>query len=405
MIRFVHCSDLHLGSAFLGLSRADAALAAELADAPFKTLKKIVAETIAFGADFLLIAGDVFDRTPPAWNTRQRFSDALIPLRDMGIRVFIAPGNHDPAPGWDNTVPLPENVTVFPGGRAVVIPIHRAGKIIARVAGAGHATGEDRGNPTPLFAAALPNDGVFTAALLHADIDGAPDITPYAPAPLHELCALPVQYWALGHVHQYRELSNVPRAVYSGCPQGRSIHEPGPRGAVFVIVDDAGGVTTRFESMEEFRFEELTLDRLAEIDSLPALKRQLSTAVEQLNAPGKLLLRLRLAGPSPLHAALRRQTGGELTELLSAGCPHGCRIESLELQTVPPRSPEELAGPAAEVALALKELQECDWFETRCAALRKSARELPPLSREELAAVGPEAAARLIDYLTGVLNP
>ena len=61
--RFLHCADLHIGSAFTGLSRRIPALDGVLSRAPFLAWHNTVETAIREKVDFVLIAGDCFDRS------------------------------------------------------------------------------------------------------------------------------------------------------------------------------------------------------------------------------------------------------------------------------------------------------------------------------------------------------
>ena len=94
-VRFVHCSDLHLGAPYSMLPR-------EAADKrrvdQRKTFARIV--DLALGrpdkADLMLIAGDLFDSARPSPRDISFVRSQLQRLADGGVRTFIIPGNHDP---------------------------------------------------------------------------------------------------------------------------------------------------------------------------------------------------------------------------------------------------------------------------------------------------------------------
>ena len=111
--RFIHCADLHLGSAFAGLATADLELAKALSEATFRAFGRIVDLALSEHAAFVVIAGDVFDRAEPSLLTRRKFLEALTRLCVAAIPVFIAAGNHDPLQtAWTFAGELPSGVAL-----------------------------------------------------------------------------------------------------------------------------------------------------------------------------------------------------------------------------------------------------------------------------------------------------
>src|SRR5690348_13933929 len=86
-LRFIHAADIHLGYAQYNLDRR----ADDFALAYFD----LVDHTVSAGADFLLIAGDLFHRAnTDAWTLKQAIH-GLETLRRAGIPVVAIEGNHD----------------------------------------------------------------------------------------------------------------------------------------------------------------------------------------------------------------------------------------------------------------------------------------------------------------------
>ena len=123
---FVHAADLHLDAPFRGLtarlSRPSPAqhqeqpLAHMAQNATFIALERLTATCLAVHADFLILAGDVYNSRESSLRARLALRDAFLTLEKAGIRVFLAHGNHDPLIEEDNAIPWPGNVTVFEGG-------------------------------------------------------------------------------------------------------------------------------------------------------------------------------------------------------------------------------------------------------------------------------------------------
>ena len=60
-LRFVHAADLHLDSPFRGIAEASARVRDRLQSATLHALSRVVDHTIHSKADFLIIAGDIYD--------------------------------------------------------------------------------------------------------------------------------------------------------------------------------------------------------------------------------------------------------------------------------------------------------------------------------------------------------
>jgi exonuclease SbcD len=95
-------SDLHLGMKFAGLPDVQA----ELAEARFACLERLVATANARAVDLLLVAGDLFERVSPV--TKRDVLRAAQALRGFeGRLAAVLPGNHDHlSPGQDSLWPV-----------------------------------------------------------------------------------------------------------------------------------------------------------------------------------------------------------------------------------------------------------------------------------------------------------
>ena len=61
-MRFIHASDLHIDSPLRGLDRYDGAPVERLRSATRSALERLVDRALAERVDFLLLAGDIYDR-------------------------------------------------------------------------------------------------------------------------------------------------------------------------------------------------------------------------------------------------------------------------------------------------------------------------------------------------------
>ena len=307
--RFVHTGDLHLDSPFEGITTsAPAPVVALLRSATIRAWQNVVRTALAERVDFLLVAGDVFERTSPTLLGQTRFRDGLAELAEAGIASFVVHGNHDPLDGksWSASLEFPALSHRF-GTRLGSAPALRDGREICRIYGQSYA----RAATTENLAASFRRDAgaPFAIGLLHANVGDRPGHGNYAPCSIDDLRVSGMDYWALGHIHKPGVLSAAdPLAVYCGNPQGRDAGETGPRGAWLVDVDAAARPAARFIACDVVRWEQIDVDiGLAGDDD--ELGRVILDACGRAaeEADGRsLVVRVRLTGRSPLHSHLAR---------------------------------------------------------------------------------------------------
>ncbi|HET9942464.1 MAG TPA: DNA repair exonuclease, partial [Terriglobia bacterium] len=209
-LRFIHAADLHLDSPFRGLANTSTKLRDELQAATLGAFARVVDHTIESNADFLVLAGDLYDSRDRSLRALVAFRRQMERLAERDISVYIVHGNHDPLNGWGSEFQLPPNVTTF-AGKPATEPVIRRGKEIARVTGISYA----RERVTENLAANMrpDSDAPFSVGLLHANVAGQIGHADYAPVTLEELITSGFDYWALGHVHTRSVLAVDPATV------------------------------------------------------------------------------------------------------------------------------------------------------------------------------------------------
>src|SRR5215510_2553760 len=267
-LRFIHAADLHLDSPFRGLANTSTKLRDELQAATLGAFERIVDHTIQSKADFLVLAGDLYDSKDRSLRALVAFRRQMERLAERDISVYIVHGNHDPLNGWGSEFQLPPNVTTF-SGKAGTEPVIRRGKEIARVTGISYA----RERVTENLASHMKpdSDSPYSVGLLHANVGGQTGHADYSPVTLDELVSLGFDYWALGHVHTRSVLASKPSTVvYPGNPQGRNPREAGPRGCLQVDVDTHGRAHLEFidTSIARWTHLQLSIANLNTIDQL-----------------------------------------------------------------------------------------------------------------------------------------
>ena len=189
--RFIHTADLHLDSPFRGLSETSGALRDQLQSATLNALSRIVDHTIHSKADFLIIAGDIYDSRDRNLRALVSFRKEIERLAERSIPVFIVHGNHDPLNGWGSGFQLPSNAVTF-GGRIDTEPYMRRGRQVAEITGVSYT----RERVTDNLAASFKpkDDATYSIAVLHANVGHQTGHADYAPATIDDLTSAGFNY-------------------------------------------------------------------------------------------------------------------------------------------------------------------------------------------------------------------
>jgi DNA repair exonuclease SbcCD nuclease subunit len=312
--RFVHAADLHLDSPFVGLKNYQEKLAQELMEATFTAFQRIVDLCLENAAEFLLLAGDLFDGPGRSLRAQLRLRRELERLAGAGIETFIVHGNHDHLGGKSVTLTWPKGVHVFPAGQVEMAEVRRGGATLARIYGLSHAGPEEPDNLARKFP--TPERGPLAIGLLHANLDHNAEHENYAPCSMADFTSADYDYWALGHIHRpgiRRE--SQPAVVYAGNPQGRHVKEAGPRGCYLVEVD-GHQARPRFHPTGVIAWEEAVQD-VSSLENIDQVLEVLERTMEE-RRPGPpqqgLILRFSLQGRGPTHREL--QLPGTVNEIL-----------------------------------------------------------------------------------------
>jgi DNA repair exonuclease SbcCD nuclease subunit len=310
--RFLHAADLHLGSPLQSLGNlVDSELhenAKKLVNRAFQNLVDIA---IGERVDFVLLAGDIYDTADRDPGAQLRFYRGLTQLRDAGIKVFMAHGNHDPLSAeYLSGSKMPENVRVFPSGEVTTHIVEMSNGAKVTVAGISYSSQSEPNNLVPLFKSVV---GTTVIGVLHTNVGGNSQHGDYAPCSATDLEQSNVNYWALGHIHdrQVHKSSNGYWA-YPGNLQGRSTKatECGPKGALIVEVEENGAILEpRFVACDGLRFLIMEFD-LSKITNYQDVIPMVSDELEKLNTDSEgrmLLVKLQFIGATPIFGELNEK--------------------------------------------------------------------------------------------------
>lgn len=304
-MRFIHASDLHIDSPLRGLDRYDGAPVERLRSATRSALERLVDRALAERVDFLLLAGDIYDRDWQDFHTGLFFRGQMVRLERAGIRCFIVQGNHDAQGVISRQLTLPSNVTVFSSRAAQTI---RLDDLSVAIHGRSFPEREVNEDLVPSYPPPVP--GFFNIGLLHTSLTGRAGHDTYAPTDLPTLVAKGYDYWALGHVHAREVLNERPRIVFCGNLQGRHAKETGAKGCELVTVE-AGRVEAEFIALDVVRWSQLSVP-LDGVDRLESLNEAFARALEPVLAGTTDRLhavRVTLTGSTELHRLEAAQPG------------------------------------------------------------------------------------------------
>lgn len=340
--RFVHAADLHLDTPFEGLQRTHAALGRRLVEASLDALDALVAMAIREQAEFMLLAGDLYDGAVRGLRAQLRLHSATVRLAGEGIRTFIVHGNHDPIDeGWGAISAWPPEVTIFPSNRVETVDLTARDGTRVSVTGTSYAR---RHETTNLSLGYPPDTTGFRIAMLHANV-GSAEHARYSPCSIDDLRGAGYDYWALGHIHRRDTLLDRPRIAYPGNLQGRSFKpsEQGPKGALLVTVTD-GRVADRFIELAPIRFEEREVE-VTGAEDIAEIAARIAVAFGDVHERARIA-RTVLTGTTALHEELHDiETQGELLQALQDRAPR-THWEALEVKTRPETSLADIAARA-----------------------------------------------------------
>lgn len=393
-MKFIHAADIHLDSPLTGLSAYADAPTELLRTATRDAFSNLMSAAIDEQADFMIIAGDLYDGTWKDYNTGVFFSREMGRLNVAGIPVFIVYGNHDAESEMTKRLTLPPNVVAFGSNRPHT---HRIETL--RVALHGQSFRQAATTDNLAIGYPAPLAGWLNIGVLHTALEGYAAHASYAPCALAELAAKGYDYWALGHVHEYAVLDTDPWVVFPGNLQGRHIRECGARGAVMVTVEDGRISTVERLITDVLRWQRLEVDVSAAAD-LTAAVQCVAGALRQLIESGSsdrpLALRVILHGRSGAHGDLfgnEARLRAEVVALAAAFAGERVWIEKVRVETTAPLDAAEVRARGDAIADLQALLDHAPSDPDLIASLTDDLRQLADRAPHELAALLPELDA------------
>lgn len=260
MVKFIHCSDVHLLTPFR--TRLTYSVADKRFQEGFKAFENMLEYAKANGVEFVLVCGDLFDgENLDAYNFE---IVSKLFAKYPKIDFYIVCGNYDP---YYEDCPyeifkFPKNVYVFK---------NRWDKIVKKgyaVSGFSLYNGDKKVE----FDGYRHEPDCVNIACMHGLMPGVPSPLEYNPIDMKTLKGKKIDYLALGHVHHYNAgaAEGVPYA-YAGVLESRDFTD---KASGFIL-----GTIENGEIKTEFIKKEIRRHRVIEVEFPP-----LSTKKEQLEA-------------------------------------------------------------------------------------------------------------------------
>jgi hypothetical protein len=243
--RLLHIADLHLDRAFAATG-CQGELARRRRQGLRDALRRAGELAVQRGCDAVTIAGDLYEHERSGVDTARFLAETFAAWRPL--RVFIAPGNHDPLlPGsiylrtdW------PDNVTLYTASR--LEPVALADGLT--LWGIAHRDPAWRGNP--LEGVGSAGSGVHLALFHGSEMGSRPEgKAAHGPFTAAEIRAAGFVAALCGHYHG-RRVDAAAGLLYPGSPEPLGFDETGERGPTLVEIGPGGSV--RYEPLSTNRW-------------------------------------------------------------------------------------------------------------------------------------------------------
>ncbi|MBU3198341.1 DNA repair exonuclease [Clostridium estertheticum] len=332
--RFIHASDLHLGS-FLNINGKPKEKLQELCkDAVYDGFERICLRAISLKVDFILICGDIYDSHLRSVRGNKIFIDQCAHLGQKNISVYVIYGNHDVMNGAEELFAFPPNLHIISSEKTEVFEVYKEDKVIAKIIGKSY---KHRSEKEKFYENYLLDNDIFNIAMLHTALEG--DNKNYIPCTLNDLKSVPnIDYWALGHIHKQSIINDSkPIVAFSGIPQGRDMGEQGVGGVYYVEVNKKEVVHMEFLPIATVVYKkvEITIEDDKKIQNysdlllvindelnslsyeLPEISGELkSSNVELLDDFKGYIIRLVIRGKTDMHNKITNMTDEDYKHFL-----------------------------------------------------------------------------------------
>jgi len=282
-MKFLHTADWQIGMKAQSVGEAGARVREERIAAG----KRVVEAAHTNGAEFIVVAGDVFEDNAVDRVLVQRVADILGRFNGP---VFIIPGNHDPlTPGsvWEHPVwKSSANVRVL----REAAPVELRGAVLFPCPAREKHSGAD---PT----AWIPSDREdgIRIGLAHGTVEGIRQDEPDYPIPRDAVKRSGLDYMALGHWHSYATYpgsDSEPAMAYSGTHETTKFGER-DSGNVLIVEIASPGAPPMITPIRTGKLVWKSIDKEARERGDLGRSRE---EIEAMGNAGETLVDVRLAG-------------------------------------------------------------------------------------------------------------
>ena len=318
MLRFLHLSDIHFDAVY---GRYPEVVRSALKSGVKKAFENAMNFAIEEALDFVIISGDLCDRSEVSYQTESFLRKQFNRLEEAVISVVLLHGNHDPSEllRWRE---LGQNIHIATVPEPILIDIKTQSGNNVNV----HANGFEQKVEKHSQIDAFPmnaKDGYHIGAIHTFTVGGSTtsEHDPYMQTTLSELAAKQYDYWALGHIHKMQMWPEY-KVAYSGGLQGLSPNEIGPKGGILVEIDEPGmQPSMSFIDFSVLEFDTIYIDVDGIDDSIHDLSKVILTNISNYkmekfaeSRAKSLLIRVVLEGSTNLYENLKKsQVLDELT--------------------------------------------------------------------------------------------
>lgn len=234
ILKFLHVSDIHLDTAYAGISSEKSAECR-------KTLRKTFSQMMDYvrgaGINYVLISGDLFDGSCATNSTADLIVSEMRNSPDT--KFIIAPGKHD---AYNNNLiyksgRFPQNCFIFTSDK-----IDRFDFVEDRVVVYGWGFLGEEIVASPLYDRRVGDSSMINIVCGYADLDGPVGST-ICPVSATDLSRFGADYYAFGSRHQGSDFVNMGSAMYAyaGSLESTGFDEPGIGGAKLITITYKNG--------------------------------------------------------------------------------------------------------------------------------------------------------------------
>ena len=249
MVRFLQTGDIHLETSF-----RDTGFPQEMARKRRNELKETFSKIIKIAeeekVDIILITGDLFNHQGST-KSLMRFMQKKF-CRIPQIKVFITPGNQDPAvvDSFYRSFSWPQNVHIFLNENWEYIDLPG---LNIRVHGLGWNQWQIK---RPLLRELrIESNARLNLVMFHGDTFGQLGESNSLPVSESDLRHINAEYVALGHRHQAHKIPAKGKIIahYAGSPEPLGFDEPGEHGIILGTIKKTG-VDLHFMPLSKRKF-------------------------------------------------------------------------------------------------------------------------------------------------------